>query len=317
MKGDDGMEYKIISDGKNPLIQYGQFMEIHIGQYYNNGKTDSLLTDSRTSAPLIEVLDSLTTPPPYFKILKQLRKGDSLVIRILSDSAFKRSPESMPPFIKKGHYLLTTVKVQNIYATQAQADSARQLGMIQAQEKAKANDAVQIGKDDKLITEYFAKNNIKAVKGAKGTYVEIIQQGSGPLADTNSVIRTNYTGRVLNGTKAFDSNTDPAFNHVTPYLVNMTNDPSLGQPTIPGWYDGLALLNKGSKARFYIPSPLAYGSRGMGADIAPNSILVFDIEVLDILNKSQAKAAIEAENKKMMEMQKRLQDSVNKAQGSK
>src|SRR5215212_6153732 len=108
-KGDEGLEYKIISSGKGDVIKYGSFMQIHISQFYNTGKTDSLLTDTRETAPIIEKLDSTTTPPAYFKILKQLKKGDSLVIRVLSDSAFKRSPENMPPFIRKGHYLLTTV----------------------------------------------------------------------------------------------------------------------------------------------------------------------------------------------------------------
>ena len=114
-KGDNGLEYKIISSGKGELIGYGHFMQIHVAQYYNNGKSDSLLSDSRTSpqGSMVEILDSLSTPPQYFKILRQLKKGDSLVIRQLTDSAFRTNPESMPPFFKKGHYLITTVKMEN------------------------------------------------------------------------------------------------------------------------------------------------------------------------------------------------------------
>ena len=94
----------------------------------------------------------------------------------------------------------------------------------------------------------------------------------------------------------------------------MTSNPALGSGVIPGWTDGLKMLNKGAKAKFYIPSALAYGSQGAGQDIKPNSVLVFDIEVLDVLDKSQAMAAQQAEQMKMEEMQKQYMDSMKKVQ---
>jgi ABC-type transport system substrate-binding protein len=94
----------------------------------------------------------------------------------------------------------------------------------------------------------------------------------------------------------------------------MTNNQMLGSGVIKGWTDGMTLLNKGAKAKFYIPSSLAYGAQGAGADIGPNEILVFDIEVLDILNQTQAMADMEATQKRMQEMQQRMMDSMQKAQ---
>ena len=313
-KGKDNLEYKIIADGSGPKIQYGNFMQIGIATYYNTGKKDSLLNDTRVSGrPIIEMLDSVSTPPAYFDILKQLRKGDSAVIRILSDSAFKTMPEQMPPFIKKKHYLLTTIKVINIFTTKDQADSCRKAVMALAQQKDSINAIAQLAKDDKILADYFAKNNIKAAKAPQGTYVQIITPGSGNNIDTSVVVKVNYTGRTLNG-EEFDSNTDPSKGHVEPLNVNMTNDQSLGEPVIKGWTDGLKLLNKGAKAKFYIPSPLGYGARGGGGPIGPNAILTFDIEVVDILNKEQALVAIQAQQKKMEEMRKHYMDSVSKVQ---
>ncbi len=159
-KGMDDLEYKIIEDGSGPKIQYGNYMQIHFATYYNTGKKDSLLNDSRTVGnPIVEVLDSVSTPPAYFKILSQLRKGDSVVIRILADSAFKKMPEQMPPFIKKGHYLLTTVKVINVFTSKQQADSAREAEMALVMKKDSINALAQIAKDDKTLQEYFTKNN--------------------------------------------------------------------------------------------------------------------------------------------------------------
>lgn len=311
-KGKDGLEYKIISTGNGSKIQYGNFMQLNFSTSYNNGSKDSLLNDSRKQgAPIIEILDSVSTPPAYFEILKQLRNGDSVVIRILTDSAFKKAPEQMPPFFKKGHYILTSLKIVNIFTSKKEADSARAAAMVEMKKKDSIDAIAQKATDDKILTDYFAKHNIKAVKTPLGAYVDISEPGTGNTIDTTVVVKTNYTGKTLDG-KIFDSNTDPSKGHVEPLNVNMTNDPTLGNPVIPGWKDGLTMLKKGAKAKLYVPSTLAYGKQGAGADIAPNSVLMFDIEVLDVLDKTQAQAATAAQNKKMQDMQKHYMDSVQK-----
>ncbi len=312
-KGDGGLEYKIIEDGKGEKIKYGNYMQLHIGQYYNTGKTDSLISDSRTLIPAFEILDSVRTPMPYYKILSQLRKGDSLVIRVLPDTLYKKNPENKPPYMQWGHVLITTVKMLNYFETKDQADSARQAEIALAEKRQAIKDQATIKEDDKKLIDYFAKNNIKAIKAPKGTYVQILQPGTGSNIDTNVVVQTKYTGRLLNSARAFDSNTDSSFKHVEPLYVNMTKDPSLGVPLISGWNDGLTLLNKGAKAKFYIPSALAYGSRTMGPDIPANSILVFDIEVVDILNRERG-AVVAAEERKKMEAMQQMQMQMEQMQ---
>jgi len=309
-KGKDGLEYKIISNGNGTKIQYGNYMQLNFATYYNNGTKDSLLNDSRTQgAPIIEPLDSVSTPPAYFEILKQLRNGDSVVIRILTDSAFKKSPEQMPPFFKKGHYILTTLKIVNIFTKKEDADNAKTKALAEMKVKDSIAGIAQRATDDKILADYFAKNNIKAQKSPLGTYVEIIQPGTGANIDTSVVVKVNYTGRTLDG-KVFDSNTDPSKGHVEPLVANLTNNPSLGNPVITGMKDGFTLLNKGAKAKLYIPSGLGYGKEGAGGDIGPNSVLIFDVEILDVLNKDQAKATADEQRKKMQEMQKHYMDSL-------
>jgi len=312
-KGDKGLEYKIISNGKGPKIKIGQFMQLHIAQFINNGKSDSLLNDSRTTgSPIIEPFDSTSVPPEYFKILSQVAKNDSLVIRLIVDSMFAQNPGSMPPFIKKGYHFITTVKVVNIFNTQQQVDSARVAEMTIKSRKDSIENIKIMADDDKKLQEYFKKNNIKATKTPLGAYVELIQPGTGPMIDTSVVVKTNYTGRTLDG-KTFDTNTDSSKGHVEPFNVNMTNDMSLGNAVIRGWTDGLLTLNKGAKAKFYIPSPLAYGKQKVGEDIPASSILMFDIEVLDVLNKDQAKTEVEAKRKERKLKQQRYMDSIKKA----
>lgn len=314
LKSKQGLEYKIISNGRGKIIKPGEYMQIHVSQFYATGKSDSMLSDTRnTSGPIMEKIDSASMPPAYYEILSQLRKDDSLIIRMTTDSAFAKAPGGMPPFFKKGHYLTTRVKVVNILADSDAADSAR----LAERKLAIARDSIMSAemkiKDDKTIKDYLAKNKINTTRTAEGTYVEIIQPGTGPNIDTTVSVSVNYTGRTING-KMFDSNTDPSKNHAEPLLVNLTSerDRALGTPVIKGWADGFKLLNKGAKARLYIPSPLGYGTHAVSDDLPANSILIFDVEILDILTKDQAKAAFKEKMDSIKLKQKAYTDSIKK-----
>ncbi len=312
-KGEEGMEYKIIADGKGETLKPGQFVEFHFTSVYNNGKKDSIINTTRDmGGPQIITFDSLNLPPAYFKLFKQLKKGDSLSTKMLTDTVFKKQPEAMPPYMKKGNYLYTNIKIINVYKTQEEADKARQANMAAQEISGKQKAAAQLIKDDKLLTEYLAKNNIKATKTEKGAYVEILQKGTGAMLDTSVITKIKYTGKTISG-KMFDSNVDPSKGHLDPLSVNLTNDMSLGGGVIPGMADGLKLMNKGTKAKIYIPSSLAYGAAGAGGDIGPNENLIFEVEVLDVLTKAQAAADVAAQQKKFQEMQKRYTDSLAKA----
>lgn len=141
---------------------------------------------------------------------------------------------------------------------------------------AQSKAALQKATDDQLLTEYFTKNNITAQKTRSGLYYALAQKGQGNSAVRGQTVRVNYTGKTLDG-KVFDSNTDPEFKHLEPLEFEV----GMGR-VIKGWDEGLMLLNAGSKATFYIPSGLAYGERAVADKIAPNSILVFDVELLSI-----------------------------------
>jgi len=303
-KGRDGLEYRIISKGKGESIQPGEYLQFHIAQFYNTGRKDSLLTDSREGMPVFEQLDSATIPPVYYDVISQLRIGDSVIMRILSDTMFKDQPDMMPPFMKKGRWLTTTIKVLNIVKTEAEKDSMRQAATIALLEKQAKEDAAQVEKDDDILKQYFAKNKITPQKSPRGMYVEMLEPGTGALLDTSVIAKVNYTGRLLDG-KVFDSNTDPAFNHPEPFFVNLTDNTMLGNSVITGWSEGLQMLKKGSKAKFYIPSGLAYGRRGAGRDIPPHSILVFDIEVLDVETRDQAAKRLNIDPEVMKQHQNR------------
>ncbi len=303
-KAEGGLQYKIISDEKGKLLKAGNFFEIQFDQVYSGQGKDTILFDSRTVSNQIVTMDSTAIPPVYFKIFSESRKGDSIIVKQSTDSIMKSG--NTPPFIKKGAFIIAHYKIVNVFETKELADIAyqKQMALAKTKDSLKAIDQLKI--DDKLITEYLDKNKIKAVKAPQGTYVEIITPGAGDAIDTSKVVKVNYTGKTLGGDKAFDSNTDSAFGHKEIFPVNMGAIPGTPGSVIKGWIDGLSMLKKGSKARLYIPSSIAYGSRGAGGQIPPNANLSFDVEVVDVISAAQSNQE-EAKKKMQMESMQRAQ----------
>jgi FKBP-type peptidyl-prolyl cis-trans isomerase len=309
-KGEKGMEYKIISEGTGNKLQNGNFFEIQYVQTYKDaGATkDTILMDSRKTANPIQIMDSASMPGSYYKIFNQLKKGDSVVVRQSVDSLLAGG-QNFPPFIKKGGSLIAYYKIMSIYTTKEAADSANKLQMEMARTKDSLNALVQLKKDDKILSDYLASKNIKAQKSPQGVYVEILQEGTGEKVTDSVGVKMKYTGKDLAG-KAFDSNVDSQFHH-TELLSVLMSAPRV----IPGWVDGLKMLSKGTKARFYIPSSLGYGEQGRPPLITPNENLVFDVEVVEVTSQKQAQAEEMAQQQKAMAQQMQMQQMQQKMRG--
>lgn len=268
----NGMEYKIISSGKGNPVAYGEVLKFHFVQMYK----DSTIKTSYDQLPTYQAVDSMQLPKEYFEIFKQVRSGDSIVTRILVDSVFKGGMGMPPNGFKKGEYLSTNFRIAGIVkADAAQDDFAKERTKYMQEDSIRA--IAQKVKDDKVLQEHFAKNNIKPTKTTLGTYV-VVNQAGGELPKDGQTLSVKYTGKLLDGT-AFDSNVDTAFHHTEPYNV------TLGQGgSVQGFEDGLRNFGKGGKGVIYIPSALGYGSRGNGPKIGPNVNLVFDVEIIDLLD---------------------------------
>lgn len=105
-----------------------------------------------------------------------------------------------------------------------------------------------------------------------GLRYKILQEGHGKKAAKGSMISVHYKGQLADG-QVFDSS----------YQRKQPIDFTLGTgQVIPGWDEGIQLLKVGDKARFVIPSNLAYGSRGAGGVIPPDATLIFDVELMNV-----------------------------------
>src|SRR5690606_1684456 len=105
-----------------------------------------------------------------------------------------------------------------------------------------------------------------------GLRYKIIQKGEGAKPVQGQTVAVHYKGQLTDGT-VFDS----SYKRNEPLEFPV----GVGQ-VIPGWDEGIMLLQVGDKARLVIPSHLGYGSRGAGGVIPPNAHLIFDVELMDI-----------------------------------
>jgi len=128
-------------------------------------------------------------------------------------------------------------------------------------------------KNQQEATQFLAQNAKR--EGVQttptGLQYRVVQQGKGPSPTLNDKVKCNYRGTLLNGTE-FDSSA----RHGGP-----AEFPVKG--VIPGWTEALQKMHVGDKWQLFVPSKLAYGMNPPGAPIEAGSMLVFDIELLDIV----------------------------------
>lgn len=173
---------------------------------------------------------------------------------------------------------------QEVVDAIAQGDVIESLDIVRVGAEAESFNAIEAfrvfeGAREKRIAEEKAKTeaeleNLAAGfnKTESGLRYQILQEGNGSKAEKGKMVSVHYKGQLADGT-VFDSS----------YKRNQPIDFALGVgQVIPGWDEGIQLLKIGDKARFVIPSDLAYGSRGAGGVIPPNAVLIFDVELMNV-----------------------------------
>lgn len=120
---------------------------------------------------------------------------------------------------------------------------------------------------------FLEKNKAKSgiITTESGLQYQVITEGTGAKPTAEDKVKVHYTGKTLDG-KVFDSSVERG--EPTEFGVGQV---------IRGWTEGLQIMPIGSKYIFWIPAELAYGERGAGQDILPNSVLEFEVELLDII----------------------------------
>jgi len=143
---------------------------------------------------------------------------------------------------------------------------------VKMQERQKAEMAVMLAKNKAAGDAYLEENKKKegVIVTESGLQYEVITQGEGEKPKATDKVKVDYVGTLIDG-KEFDSSVKRG----EPAVFNA------GQ-VIKGWSEALLLMNVGTKLRLVIPSDIAYGEQGVAPSIQPNSVLVFEVELLAI-----------------------------------
>jgi FKBP-type peptidyl-prolyl cis-trans isomerase FklB len=161
-----------------------------------------------------------------------------------------------------------SLKAQTTYLDANQANAV--IGKV-AEAKAKKGVVVEKEKGEKFLAENKKRAGIKVT--ASGLQYEVLKEGSGAKPTATDTVSAHYVGALASG-KEFDN----SYKRGEPLQIPVAG-------VIPGWTEALQLMPVGSKWRLYIPSSLGYGDYGAGADIPGGAALVFEVELLDIVNK--------------------------------
>ncbi|MET0463609.1 MAG: FKBP-type peptidyl-prolyl cis-trans isomerase [Chitinophagaceae bacterium] len=292
-KTKSGLLYKIISSSsKDSVARVGDWIKVNYVQKID----DSVLMSSFGKMPAFQKVAEPNADYTPNEIFGMLRKGDSAVTVILIDSIIKKglaTAETLPPYMKKGSRLTISFRVVDVFRNDStyqadfkaemdrdmprqQKEQAEQMAKQQKEaEEARRKEEEELEKSGEkakqigALESYFKAKNITVKQVAPGTYVQMIRQGNGPVADSGKFVTINYNG------KHFDTDSSFQASSFTPQLYV--------SPLIAGFQDGLKGMKEGDKGTIYIAGFRAYGKNPpQGSPFKPYEALKFEVEITKV-----------------------------------
>jgi len=280
-----GYKYSVVRAGDGKLPDAGQILVLNL--LFKDSK-DSVWSDSRKAEfpTMVQRQDSVPQGDIVLEVFQLLTKGDSVTFQVTAKDLFEKTFKSPPPPDVDTTGMFTfQIGVADVIseedAKKMQADF-----MAKLNEKEVEKQQMQLAIDTVLIDNYLKEKSIVAKKTASGLRYVIEKQGKGDNPAAGQTVRVNYSGFLLDG-RCFDSSVESVARANNVFNEQrMPYEPieiQLGyRQVIPGWEEAIALMNKGTRITVYIPSGLAYGPQQRSEIITENSVLMFNMELVDI-----------------------------------
>jgi FKBP-type peptidyl-prolyl cis-trans isomerase FklB len=245
-------------------------------------KTTTAAKTSATAAKSTpaKAASTLTTPKDKFSYALGMNLGKGLGANLQ-----KQSVEFDPALLSQGFKdaingastRMTDEEAQAVIQ-EVQADLRKKM-----QEKAQAEAAANKKEGEAFLAANKSKEGVVTLPD--GLQYKVLKDGTGPKPTSSDSVVCNYRGTLINGTE-FDS----SYKRGKPATFPVSG-------VIKGWTEALPLMAVGSKWQLFVPSELAYGERAPGPEIGPNSTLIFEVELLSIQSKDDAKAPEKTDDK--------------------
>ncbi len=233
-------------------------------------------TVAKTAAP-----PALTTRKEKFSYAVGMSVGTQV-----DGNLKKQSVDVDPSLVSQGFKDVMSGAKPRLTQEEAQAVLNEVQTEVRKQQQEKAQQAAAANKTEGEAFLAANKSKEGVVTLPDGLQYKILNAGTGPKPAASDSVVCNYRGTLITGTE-FDSS----------YKRGQPATFGVGQ-VIKGWTEALQLMPTGSKWQLFIPSTLAYGERGAGADIGPNATLIFEIELLSIVDKNADKSKDEKKDDK-------------------
>lgn len=272
---DRGLYYKFYNeqdeDGKKPAIGEHVMVSFKI----KTTEKDSLLGESRDMRTGMPGPMELPIEKPSFvgsleEGIMLMSPGDSASFIVSADSFMLKTNdfEKLPPFIKPGSMLTIDVKLHSIKDSLAvKKEREEMMAMRQKQMEAMEKQMEERkGKEAEEIEAYLKTSKVNVKPTPSGLYYIERKKGTGARVKLGDNVTVKYTLFFLDGTMLED---------------NTATFPMDPQGMIPGFVEGVTMMNKGGKATLLLPSSIAYGPYG-NQGIPPYTPLVFEVEVIDV-----------------------------------
>lgn len=250
--------------GKGAKVEVGKFIDVDIIATALAG--DKFIDTYVEGKPYTLEVGTAQLGMGFEQAILKMREGGKLTLLAPSSQAFgERGIQGYIPPYSPIVYEIEVLKV--ISADQMKAKQKKE------REKAEAAAAKLQKEEQAKIDSYVKANNITATPTASGLIMTVVQKGTGERPQVGDRVKVHYSGYLLNG-KKFDSSLDRG--QPFEFVVGQ-------RQVIPGWDEALLMMQPGEKVKIILPSRIAYGERGAGADIPPYAPLMFEVELLEIV----------------------------------
>ena len=262
----NGLFYKLIDVGEgNKKAKPNDYVT---AQIIIKSEKDSILYDTRRmglEGAVTFILDSASYPKNYLEGFQYLAEGDSATF--ITD-AYTIFTKKLHDEIPKGMNMESPIIV-NTRVIAIRTPEEHQKEMLEEKKKQEQGEF----EEKKMLEKYLVDSAITASVIANGIYYTVLREGKGIVPDSGSLALINYRGCFLNG-RCFDSNYE-----TQPFEYAVGAEEQL----IKGMEIGVRRMHEGEKAKFIIPSHLAFGSTGSSTEIVPPfTTVIYEVELLKV-----------------------------------
>jgi FKBP-type peptidyl-prolyl cis-trans isomerase FkpA len=274
-KTSKGTVYKMFTHNVGDRIKLNDVVTFQVVQ---KTEKDSILFSTYMTGQPVQA--QVQPTGDLMDIFPLLTVKDSVLIKVPTNSIFKTQEDKRPPFFPKGSNLLFIMKIEKVQSlNEAVAERAK------AMAEEKAITAKYYAEEAASTNKYIAAHHLVFNATHSGLKYKITKPSAKRKPLPGDTLLVNYTGRTLDG-KVFDSSiasegTKAGLQRPADSYQPLQMVVGHGE-VIPGWDEGLLLLNEGAKATFIIPSKLAYADKGAGDAIKPFSTLLFNVELVKV-----------------------------------